>query len=252
MIDTHCHILPAMDDGPSDMDISLEMASIAVADGIGTIIATPHIVEGIIDGSETPARVVKMQKALDDNGIEIRILPGAEVPISTCLASDAGYLKSLALAGGSYLLIETAETTYEQLMEAAYRVRLNGLYPVLAHPERAIFVQQQPERLAEMLRQRQAFCQVTAASLEGLFGKRIRKTAVALLRLGAVHLVATDAHSAGRRSPRLSASYSIVKSILGEAAARQMFIANPPFVSTRDSEKCSRSTILLSRPPEPA
>lgn len=226
-IDTHCHIIPGVDDGPSDMKTSLEMAKLASEDGISTIVATPHIVEGYYDGSDRDERLLQLGNRLSESGINIKLVAGAEVPMSACLAGNADLLKSLALNNGIYLLMETADTTFDQLAQAIYKVRLCGLYPILAHPERTLFVQKNPSRLYDIVDRGDVFCQLTAASIEGVFGKTIQKSSMALAKAGLMHLIASDAHSTGRRRPRLSVAYKILLKEMGEGTARAVTMENP-------------------------
>lgn len=229
-IDTHCHIIPGVDDGPAKIETSIEMARVAVRDGITTIVATPHIVEGYYDGGDREERLDQIRRRLVESGIELNLVAGAEVPMSTCLAGDDVFLKFLAIGGGSFLLMETADTTFDQVAQAAYRVRLSGLYPILAHPERAAFVRERPDRLAGIIERDEVYCQVTAASMEGIFGGTIKKTSLELAKAGMVHLVASDAHSTGKRSPRLTGAFDIMCKELGEESARKIMIDNPAHV----------------------
>ena len=233
-IDTHCHIVPGVDDGALNIDVSLEMARIAVTDGITTIIATPHIVEGFYDGRDLEKRLEALRIVLAEKEIDLELVAGAEVPMSACMAGNKNILEGLTLGGGQCLLMETAETSYDQVARAAYQVRLCGLLPVLAHPERTAFVQKDPGRLKELLANGDVFCQITAASLVGLFGKTVQKTAYSMLKSGMVHLVASDAHSAGRRNPRLSTSLSLIIKSVGEENAAVIFQENPDRVLAGD------------------
>lgn len=226
-IDTHCHIIPGVDDGAADMETSVEMGRIAAADGIGTIIATPHIVEGVYEGGDRGEKLAALGAAFAANGIDVELVAGAEVPMSICAGENKGMLESLTLGGGRYLLMETAETTFEQLSQAVFSVRVRGYYPVLAHPERTGFVQQHPERLAELVARGDVFVQATVAGIEGLFGKHVRKAWLQMVRLGLVHLVGSDAHSRQMRSPRLSSSYEELCRLAGEHAARTIMYENP-------------------------
>lgn len=226
-IDTHCHILPGVDDGPADMDMSIGMARLAGSDGITTVVATPHIVEGFYDGGDRQERLRQLADQLTAAGITLNLVAGAEVPMSACLAGDAELLKPLAINGGIYLLMETADTTFDQLAQAVYKVRLCGLYPILAHPERTLFVQKNHSRLEELVSRGEVFCQLTAASIDGTFGKTLQKASLAMARAGLMHLVASDAHSTGRRKPRLSGAFELLRCELGEAAARKVTMENP-------------------------
>lgn len=231
-IDTHCHILPGVDDGPRDTKTSLEMARIATADGIAAIVATPHITEGVYDGADREERLDKLRLLFLENGIDLRLVAGAEVPMSICASGKPEQLRQLTIGGGNYLLMETAETTLEQLIQALYNVRLCGLYPILAHPERTYFAQQHPEQLAEIIRGDEVFVQVTVAGIEGLFGKTAQRTWQNMARSGMVHLIGTDAHSPRTRAPRLSGSYEELRRIAGDEAAGIIMLENPEKVLT--------------------
>lgn len=226
-IDTHCHIVPGVDDGAPTIDVSLAMARIAVTDGITAIIATPHIVEGFYDGRDLEKRLEALRIVLAEKEIDLELVAGAEVPMSVCMAGEKNILEGLTLGDSPCLLMETADTSYDQVARATYQVRLCGLLPVLAHPERTVFVQKDPGRLKQLLANGDVFCQITAASFEGLFGKTVQKTAFSMLKLGMVHLVASDAHSAGRRNPHLSTSRSLIINSVGEKNAAVIFQENP-------------------------
>ncbi|MHB1389936.1 MAG: tyrosine-protein phosphatase [Thermoleophilia bacterium] len=226
LIDIHCHILPGMDDGPSELALSLAMARVAAADGIGKIVVTPHVIEGLYDAHERDMRITQLSRAMAREGIAIKLYAGAEVPMSMCLSEGAEFLGELSLAGSRYLLMETADTTYDQLARAIHQVRLNGLYPILAHPERVTFIKEQPSNLEKITAQGYVYCQITAASIEGKFGKSTYKCAMSLLKLGLVHLVASDGHSADTRPPQLSECYRHLCELLGSQAAETIMLDN--------------------------
>lgn len=226
-IDTHCHIIPAVDDGSPDEQTSIEMGMIAAADGISTIVATPHITEGVYDGSDRDEQISRLKQRFGENDIDIQLVPGAEVPMSACISAKREALEKLAIGGGSYLLVETGEATPEQMGQAAYSVRLAGLYPVFAHPERTLLAQRHPDRLAEIISRNEAWVQVTVASIDGLFGKPAKKTWEQMAKAGLVHLIGSDAHSGRVRAPRLSGSYRQLSNLVGEKAAGVIMLENP-------------------------
>lgn len=225
-IDTHNHILPGIDDGAPDVSTSIAMAEIAAADGISTIVATPHVIEGFFEGYDLDDRVALLQHELDTRKIAVKLVRGAEVPMSVCLSGNRSLLKSLAI-GGRYILMESAETNFEQVCRAVYQVRLGGYIPVLAHPERTSYAQKNLDELENLVDHDEVFCQITVASLEGLFGSPVKKTCGAMARRGLVHLLASDAHSTRQRVPRLSDSYRELARLAGEARARAAVHDNP-------------------------
>lgn len=251
-IDTHNHILPGVDDGAADVEVSIQMARVAQADGITTIIVTPHVVEGMFEGHDLDERVATLQGVLDRHEIAVRLVRGAEIPMSLCLSGDRAQLKRLAI-GGRYLLMESAETNFDQVTRAVYQVRLNGFYPVLAHPERTAYAQKSLDQLEDLVNREEVYCQLTVASMEGLFGPASQKTCAAMAKRGLVHLLASDAHSPGKRAPRLAASHDKLARLAGHEAARIAVFDNPsrmiggrPLLRATEDKRI-RSTSLVKR-----
>ena len=234
-IDTHCHIIPGVDDGAPDMETSVGMAEIATADGIVTVVATPHIVEGLYNGADLTDRLKDLAALLSDRGIMLDLVAGAEVPLSACLALEADELAGLTIGRSRYLLIETFDAGIEHLHRVVHHINSCGLYAIIAHPERICFALREMEVLREMVVSGRVLCQLTAAAIEGLHGKKVQRTCFDLARAGMAHLVATDAHSDRVRVPRLSGSLKILGHILGKEDAENIILANAESV-LRDLE----------------
>lgn len=226
LIDTHCHIIPGVDDGAPDMETSVGMAEIAAADGIVTMVATPHIVEGLYNGADLSDRLKGLGTLLSDSGIVLDLVAGAEVPLSACLALEADELAELTIGRSRYLLIETFDAGIEHLRRAVLRINSCGFYAIIAHPERTGFALGEMEVLREMVVSGGVFCQLTAAAVEGLFGKTVQKTCFDMAKAGMAHLVATDAHSDRVRVPRLSGSLKILGRILGKEDSENIMLDN--------------------------
>ncbi|WP_022661531.1 tyrosine-protein phosphatase [Paucidesulfovibrio longus] len=205
MIDLHSHILPGVDDGPSDMEESLDMCRRAEADGITTMVATPHCFDGIygISREAVGERVRELNARLDAEGIRITVLPGAENHACTelPLLFREGGLSTIN--DTNYVLVEFPVFGIPQGFDALFfELRLLGARIVIAHPERYHEVQRNPEALRTLV-DLGALVQVTASSLCGQFGRPARKCAQSLLRRRMVHLLASDAHSRDGRPPEL-------------------------------------------------
>src|SRR5262249_54726636 len=108
MIDLHCHVLPAVDDGPATIEAAVELARDAESDGTTTIVATPHFDSNHmhLSAARIAAEVVSLQKRLDSEGVGITVLPGAELSALRAADLDDGSLKELALGSGPWLLLE--------------------------------------------------------------------------------------------------------------------------------------------------
>ena len=201
MIDLHSHILPGLDDGPTTLEESLELAREAAAGGITAVAATPHVRD---DYPTTPEAMelglATLQARIDEAGIPLRILPGGEVAFEWLDRLPIAELRRFGLGGNpSYLLVETPYYGLPlDLDERLFHLRAAGVTPILAHPERNREVQDDLDPLARIVRSG-TLVQITAASLDGRAGKRARTTAKTLVTSGLAHVVASDAHTASVR-----------------------------------------------------
>lgn len=211
MIDLHSHILPGVDDGVRSTAEAEELARAAAAQGVTAIAATPHVRD---DYPTTPDRMEAGVEALRlhfaQADVPVGVLVGGEVALDRLERLPAEDVSRFTLAGtGRYLLVEFPYYGWPFGLEGQLRrLVADDVVPLLAHPERNPEVQAAPERLERLLRVG-ALAQVTIDSLAGRFGRRARRAADRLIELGLVHVLASDAHSAG--------SYSLGRGGLADA-----------------------------------
>lgn len=230
MIDTHIHILPGIDDGAKNLSTSLDMARMAAADGIHRIVATPHVMNGSFDNSKDSILQLTREFTLklQDENIDLQVLPGGEYYFDPDLAERGARGELLTLNDtGRYILVEFAAAFLpDYTEEILYELQLQGMTPVIAHPERNLVLSANPRILAAFI-ERGMLAQVTAGSITGLFGKEGQKNAQKLLNAGLIHLVVSDAHSTRGRSPLLSPAYKILSQWYDDEYARQLLFENP-------------------------
>jgi protein-tyrosine phosphatase len=230
MIDLHAHILPGLDDGASDISESLAMARVASDDGINTIVATPHVLQGVFDNSKEKilSAVATLNKTLQEQNIEIKILPGAEYYLEADLPHSLSKGELLTINdNGRYLLVELPSTSIPRYSaQVLYEIQLQGVTPIIAHPERNAGFTSSPAALKEMI-SRGIMAQVTSGSITGLFGRRVKQTALSFLKQGLVHLVSSDAHSSRGRAPLLSRASREIEKHLGRDNASKLISQNP-------------------------
>ena len=211
MIDVHCHLLPAFDDGARSLETADAMVRLAVEDGITHIVCTPHLRDdfpGRMPFAAAPVRGA-LQGRIRRAGLPLELVEGAEVGISSVPLLDHAELRAAAIGGPGedgatrYVLVETPYYGWPPNMEQVlFDMRVRGLWTVLAHPERNEEVQDRPERVGALV-EAGALVQITAASITGRFGPEARRCALRLWRQGWAHVIATDAHSARGRPPLL-------------------------------------------------
>jgi protein-tyrosine phosphatase len=212
VIDLHSHILPALDDGPDDLEGSLELARAAVEDGIEAIAATPHVRDDYPTTAEEMENALEtVRRAIADAAIPLDVLPGGELELSR-LALPIEELRRFGLGGSrSYLLVETPYFGWPlDLSDRLFRLRTAGFTPVLAHPERNGDVQADPEGRLRPLVESGALAQLTAASVDGRLGRRAKAASMQLLELGLAHLIASDAHMPAIRAVGMAAAADAV------------------------------------------
>lgn len=231
MIDLHAHVLPALDDGAATSEESLAMLRLAVLDGTRTLCATPHAhgPQYDVSGGAALAAHAALREAVRTAGIDIDLRLASEVwyrPDLDALAR-AGRLAYLGSGAYRYALIEFAPTHVPlDAAEVLFRLRLEGVTPIVAHPERNPSFWANPDA-AVRLRQGGALLQVTAGSLTGLFRKESRACAKALFDREAVDLLASDCHHADRRPPGMAAAARVVAKWVGPSQAERVTEAVP-------------------------
>ncbi|NOY69175.1 MAG: hypothetical protein GXP53_06735 [Deltaproteobacteria bacterium] len=223
MIDLHCHILPGIDDGASGIQASIEMARIAANDGIQKIVATPHIKDNQYSAQSIADKTLSLNQELRDLGISVEIVPGAE--ISSLL--PVSIIKAFTLNRTPYILLDfPVDYVPINSKELFFELLVNGLKPIIAHPERNQSIIRDPEKLFSLL-DTNVHVQITAGSLTGLFGREIKKCAIHLLKKGVVDVMASDAHTPTHRRPILSNALKKAEKIIGTQKARDLVFKNP-------------------------
>ncbi|KKK38889.1 tyrosine protein phosphatase [Mesobacillus campisalis] len=217
MIDIHCHILPGIDDGAQTIEDSLEMARRAVQEGITAIIATPHHNKaGYVNPKEEIVRKCKeLNDILQSENLPLEILPGQEPAIGGELIEDFENKRLQTLNGTQYLFVEMPSSQVPRYTERLlFDLQLKGIVPIIVHPERNRELLENPELLYQLVK-KGALTQLTAGSLTGRFGKKIRTFSFDILNSNLVHLIASDAHNITTRAFHLQAAYEEIKKTYG-------------------------------------
>lgn len=242
IIDTHCHILPWVDDGPAEIDESVEMAKIAAADGITHIVATPHVnrfySHNRADAAQRfAAALYRLEYRLKVEGVPIKVMAGAEIA-DTCARTME--LSELGLNKTNYLLVEFPHTHLPaDAGDLLFNLVVKGYKPIIAHPERNPSVIENPNRLFE-LRKAGALVQVTASSLTNKHNSDVHRCAMYLLKKDAVEIIASDAHNTNGRRPVLSEAIKVISKVVGKKQARRMVVENPIDILVGDGIKTSK------------
>lgn len=229
MIDLHCHLLPGIDDGAVDLATSLVMARMAADDGVRLLACTPHIYPGMYENTATGIRaaISALQAELDQQGIDLRLMQGADVHLQPDLVGGIRADRIPTLNGSRYLLLEpphhVAPPRFDQSL---FELRLAGIIPVVTHPERLSWIEDHYEAFGRAVAEG-AWMQVTAGSLTGRFGRRAQYWGERMLDEGLVHLLATDAHDPRARPPLLAEGRDAAARRVGDDEAQRLVLDRP-------------------------
>ncbi len=231
MIDLHCHILPNLDDGPQSQEESIAMGRRAVEDGVHTIVATPHTLNGIYTNhiQEVISDVATLQEAFLKNHIDLSLYAGADVHLCPDMlerieSGDAGTIDNAK----RYILLEfPPQTIPSGIKDEVFNLKVHGITPIITHPERHPLLHHNMDILYELVRMG-AMCQMTAMSISGDFGGVVMGCAEILLKNRLIHVIASDAHSSDRRPPILSYALEIAAEIMGSYEDAERMVTNVP------------------------
>jgi protein-tyrosine phosphatase len=232
VIDLHSHILPGIDDGAQSLAISLDMARIAVKDGIRIMACTPHIYPGVYHNHKTGIVAARdaLQVALDDKGIDLHLTTGADVHLVPGVLEGLRGGTIPSLHNTRYVLLEPSHhVAPPRFAESVFRLVTAGYVPVITHPERLTWIKDHFQMMAQLTRQG-AWLQVTAGALTGMFGPAPKYWGERFVGEGLTHILATDAHSSTRRVPVLSEGLAVAERLLGATEARQLVQGRPAAV----------------------
>jgi protein-tyrosine phosphatase len=233
MIDIHCHLLPGVDDGPADLNESIAMARMAAADGITTMIATPHQRAGEWLNDDPSRLRALLDEVRDGLGEKPALSLGAEIRVDSDLLTDIEKQSDgplLSLAGSRYLLLEFDPLGFcPEPRDIVHELALMRWRPVIAHAERVPWLAEKPELLVELV-ELGAFIQITAGSVVGELGRGPLQCCSFLLDNDMAHFVASDAHDSQRRPPVLSSASRWIGRKWGEDVAHRLTVTNPQAV----------------------
>ena len=231
-IDIHSHILPQLDDGAEDFEMSMKMLHIAEQSGICQIIMTPHNKPMHHNASPKTIQSViqKLEKEISGSKMQIRLYAGNEIYYRSDILELLEEGRACTMAGSSYVLVEfNPMDDFEYIRRGLYKVLSGGYRPIIAHIERYRNVCAKEERVEELI-EMGCYVQVNARSIVGQYGLGTKGFAKRLLKEGMVHFVATDAHDPDRRKPDLAECVRYISRKYGEAFARRLVYENPVHV----------------------
>ena len=200
MIDIHSHILNEVDDGSVSLENSIEILKKAEEAGFTDIILTPHFIEGYYENikSEISPKIKELKQAVYDENIEVTLHHGNEIFLSENTPKLVYDCKAATLANTRYVLFEVPFTTKMMNLEEILNQLIEmGCIPIIAHPERFNFIQEDPSSLIRLLKMG-VLAQSNYGSFIGMYGKEAKKTAEILLENRLIQFLGSDTHRHGQ------------------------------------------------------
>ncbi len=224
-VDIHHHILYGLDDGPGTYEEMAAMLRLAATEGIGVIVATPHVTPGVapVDYALMASRLSEARAYCVKSGLELQIVPGAEVLFTPALENLVSQGNVPTLAGSRCVLLEFAFDVECAEIESAVRVLLNGGYlPILAHIERYHCFRGRISRLKRLKSRHAVLFQMNCGALTGKNGFFSKCHARRLLLEDLIDFAATDAHNTSTRSCDMRTFFRAVEASSGAETAQAL------------------------------
>jgi len=227
LCDLHCHLLHGLDDGARTLAETLEMARILVACGFTNVAPSPHNRPEYAPREVAIRRLKEVEDELRSAGIALELAPNSEnFFLDERFLPSLGTEEARLLGKGPYALIEAPYTApLTPLLEIIFRMKLKGVIPLIAHPERC-YEFERKGRAAEAV-QAGACLQLDVGALVGRYGPKAKKVALALLEENLYSVAATDLHSPRGAAEWLGTALEELNGRVGPRAFEALMKHNP-------------------------
>lgn len=229
MIDIHTHILFDIDDGAKNIAESVEIIKKYYKKGIRYIVLTPHYIE---NGEYSTLNDIKLKKIkelrniIKAKNIDVKLYVGNEVYINKNIIKLLKEQKIFTINNSRYLLIELPFINENHdTLSIIHDLVLSGITPIIAHPERYKYIQDDLSILKEY-KKVGALLQVNKDSLYNKYGSKCKKTVKKILKCELADFIATDVHHS---SSKMHSSFKIKRklvSLTNKKYAKKIMIDN--------------------------
>lgn len=229
MVDIHCHIVPAVDDGAQTKSQVRALLKKEYEDGVTTLVLTPHYRKGMFDAPDDLVlkRAAYVMHEVRELGLPMEIYLAREYHANTDMIEELKAKSQYRINKSRYVLVEFSSAhSYEKIRGWIYQLVAAGLRPIIAHVERYPDVMSKLEQVDELI-QLGAYIQISTSAVLGEHGLRLKGYTKNLLKRRMVHFVASDAHDMESRRPNMRECREYVAKKFGEDYAEELFVKNP-------------------------
>lgn len=250
MIDFHSHILPNIDDGARSIEETIHLIQEAKKVGFEAIISTSHYMEGYYE-TNVPEREMWLNiiyQKLQEENIALKLYLGNEIYLSENMLSLLEEQKASTINNTSYVLFEMPLNIEPlNLYHVVHEMLQSKIVPILAHPERYTFVQQDTELIYDLI-EKGVLMQCNYASIIGYYGSRAQIIVKKFLENNMVHFLGSDVHRSNTIYPRIPQIIEKITKLIGKEKLEQLTTINPKLVLQNkriDFEKPNKIELTL-------
>jgi protein-tyrosine phosphatase len=228
-LDLHSHLLPGFDDGAKDAAEAAAILEAARQAGFGAVFATPHWMANVYehDREAVTHAIETLGRELGAARPDVEIFPGSEYYFEDGVYERLDRGEMTPLARGKHVLVELPLLKLPpQTRDFAFRIRIKGLTPVLAHPERYADLTRDP-KLAQMLVDAGFRLQINLCSLTGLYGRHVAKAAEWIVKHGLADFAGSDAHTPAQAADAFGEGMKALRKLAGDDGVRRLLLDNP-------------------------
>ncbi len=232
MIDLHSHILPNIDDGSKSIEETFNLIKEAQNVGFEAVVLTSHYMEGYYetDSKEREVWLNAISQNLDTKNINIKLYLGNEIYMSENIIKLLEEGRASTINNTSYVLFEmplNAEPL--NLYDVVYQMQQCKIVPILAHPERYSFVQNEPELIYDLI-QKGVLMQANYGSIIGQYGTKAQIIVKKFLENNMIHFFGSDVHRQNTIYPKIPQILIELEKIIGKQKLEELTTTNPNLV----------------------
>lgn len=227
--DIHSHILPGVDDGAKNWEVTKEMLQMAYNQGIQRMFATSHSYPNRPQKSSEELRKLtkEVEELAKEIGQDFQIFTGNEVLYRESIPEELEKGNILTLADSQYVLVEfLPEEHYTRILHGVRRLVEYGYCPVIAHIERVRAFNGKKERIEEIVKSG-AYLQVNAESLMGGMFDKKKRFLEKMIAESLIHFIGSDCHNTDSRPPIMEAAIKKLRKKVPKDSLEKILYENP-------------------------
>lgn len=224
MIDTHIHMVPGVDDGAKNLEMSMNMVNYAMAQGVTGMILTPHHNVPVFVSDEIDAQYALLKEEIKKQGLDFELHLGNEVHVNEESIAGLKMGKARTMGDSQYLLMELPFHHYYPFHESMlFDLQIAGYSVILAHVERYHAFRRDETKLADLIN-KGFYGQITSRYVAET---KSRKRAFRWIEEGYIHIIASDGHNITKRPPMMKDAFEVIESRYGRECALTLCEENP-------------------------